>query len=52
MKISEVYREVDVREFSLTDGDVLCEHLLVLGAVCPGSSKAFFILLRIRLIQR
>jgi hypothetical protein len=43
MKTPEIYKEVDTRELSLTDGDVLREHLLVLGAVCPGSSKAFFI---------
>jgi len=43
MNIPEIYREVDIRKYSLTDGDVSCEHLLVLGVVCPGSSKAFFI---------
>tara|TARA_Y100000294_G_scaffold27201_1_gene23042 strand:- start:33 stop:194 length:162 start_codon:yes stop_codon:yes gene_type:complete len=42
MKTPEIYKEVDTRELSLTDGDVLREHLLVLGAcrtgrgaVCP-----------------
>jgi hypothetical protein len=34
MKTPEIYKEVDTRELSLTDGDVLREHLLVLGAVC------------------
>lgn len=41
MKTPEIYREVDLRELSLTDGDVLYKRLLVLGVVCPGSSKAF-----------
>ena len=34
MKIPEFYKEVDIREFSLTDGDGLSGHLC---------SKAFFI---------
>ncbi len=33
MKTPEIYKEVDIRKCSLTDGDVLCEHLLVLA--CP-----------------
>ena len=33
MKTPEIYKEVDTRELSLTDGDVLREHLLVLA--CP-----------------
>lgn len=41
MKTPEIYMEVDPRELSLTDGDVLYKRLLVLGVVCPGSSKAF-----------
>ena len=35
MNIPEIYREVDIRKYSLTDGDVSCEHLC---------SKAFFYL--------
>ena len=35
MKIPKIYKEVDNRKYSFTDGDALCEHLC---------SKAFFIL--------
>ncbi len=44
MNIPEIYREVEIRKCSLTGGEDSGEHLLVLGAVCPGSSKAIFIL--------
>jgi len=53
MNIPEIYKEVDMRKYSLTDRDVLCKHLLVLvlssafsspgSAVCQRNSRAFFI---------
>jgi hypothetical protein len=45
MKIPKIYKEVDNRKCSLTDGDALCEHLLVLGVFQSGERETCLSLL-------